>query len=87
MALLSRNSYYPEPAAGAVPLREIPLLDFSGAAKDIDDFMLVQLLQLLACRAKVIPRIKLTGLFYKYLADGSSHCQAAVAVDIDLADG
>ena len=56
-------------------------------AQDIDNLVLIEFLHAIAGGAEVLARVKLGRLFGKGLADGGGHGQAAVAVDVDLADG
>ena len=52
----------------------------------VDDFVLVQLLHLVASRTQILARVELSGLLGKYLADSSRHGQTRVRVDVNLAD-
>ena len=47
----------------------------------------VHLLHVVTRRSEVLARIEVTGILGKVLADSSSHREARVTVDIDLADG
>ncbi len=63
------------------------LLGFAVAAKHLDNLVLVELGHLVACRTTILAWVELARFLVEYLAHCSSECQAAVAVDVDLANG
>ena len=63
------------------------LLQFVVRAQHIHDLVDVELLHIVAGRAEVLAGVELGGFLGEGLADGGGHGQAAVRVDVDLADG
>ena len=56
-------------------------------AEDVDDLVDVHLLHALAGRLEVLARVEVVGVLGEVLADGGGHGEAAVGVDVNLADG
>ena len=63
----------------------IKLLQSVGAVQHIAHLVCNHVLDRLTSRLQVLTRIEIAGVFYKVLADGSSHSQAQVGIDVDLA--
>ena len=61
------------------------LLSLAVRSEDVDDLVHIELLHLVAGGAAVLAGIELTRLLNEDLADGSSHCETGVGVDVDLA--
>ena len=62
-------------------------LELVVGAEDVDDLVDVHLLHALAGGLQVLTRVEVVGVLGHVFADGGGHCQAAVAVDVNLADG
>ena len=55
------------------------------ASQHVDDLVLVESLELVACRTEVLPRVELGRTVHEDLADCRGHGKAPVGVDVDLA--
>ena len=62
------------------------LFGLSVGAEDIHNLLDIHLLHLLACRLEILAGIEVAGILGEVLADGGSHGQTRVRVDVDLAD-
>lgn len=60
---------------------------FAGGAQHLLALVHVKSLQLVACRAEVFAGIEFRGLVHEDFANGGSHRQTAVGVDVDFAYG
>ena len=56
-----------------------------GAVQHVAHLVGNHVLDSLTSGLQVLTRIEIAGVFYKVLADGSSHSQAQVGIDVDLA--
>ena len=60
--------------------------DFVVAAKNVDDLVLDQFLQIVAGRLQISTGIEISGMLIEVLADGAGHGKTQVGVNVDLAD-
>ena len=63
------------------------LFSLAVGAKHVDDFVLVELLHVVAGRTEVLAGVELSGLLGENLAHSGGHGETAVGVDVDLANG
>ena len=63
----------------------IKLLQSVGAVEHVAHLVSNHILDSLTSRLQILTRIEIAGVFYEMLANGSSHSQTQVGVDINLA--
>ena len=59
----------------------------SGGTENVDDFVLVELFESIACGTEILSRIEFRRLLIEDLADRGGHGKTSIGVDVDLADG
>lgn len=62
------------------------LFGFAVAAENVDDFVTIEFLHVVAGRAEVFAGVELTGLLSEDAANSCCHGETAVGVDVNFAD-
>ena len=68
-------------------MNEFLLEGFVLASENGFDFVLVEFFHFVTSRSEVFARVKFSRLGSHYFANCSGHCETAVRVDVDLANG
>ena len=69
-----------------LPLVRRHSLQLVVGTKNVDNLVFVHLLHVFASRLQVLARVEVFRMFVEILTDSGSHGEAAVRVDVDLAD-